>query len=40
MSEDRLNYLSILSIENDIARKLSYDKTVHAYVARKHRKKV
>ena len=29
MSEDRLNYLSILSIENDIARKLSFDKTVH-----------
>ena len=39
MSEDRLNYLSILSIQNDIARKLSYDETVHEYVARKHRKK-
>ena len=39
MSEDRLNYLSILSMENYIARKLSYDKTVHEYVARKHRKK-
>ena len=40
MSQDRLNYLSILSIENDIARKLSYDKTVHEYVAIKHRKNV
>ena len=26
-------------MENYIARKLSYDKTVHEYVARKHRKK-
>ena len=34
MSEDRLNYLSILSMENNIERKLSYDKTVHDYVAR------
>ena len=40
MSQDRLNYLLILSIENDIARKLSYDKTVHEYVAIKHRKNV
>ena len=31
MSEVRLNYLSILSIENDIARKLSYDETVREY---------
>ena len=40
MNEDLLNYLSIPSIENDIARILSYDKTVHEYVARKHRKNV
>ena len=39
MTEDRLNFLSILSIENYIARKLSYDNRVHEYVAREHRKK-
>ncbi|XP_072351161.1 uncharacterized protein [Scyliorhinus torazame] len=39
MTEERLNSLCILSLENDIARKLSYDKTVREYVARKNRKK-
>ena len=39
MMEECLNFLFILSLENDIARKLSYDQTVHEYVARKNRKK-
>ena len=39
MTEEHLNYLCILSLENDIARKLSYDKTVHEYVARKKNRK-
>ncbi|XP_072331181.1 zinc finger MYM-type protein 1-like isoform X2 [Scyliorhinus torazame] len=39
MTEERLNSLCILSLENDSARKLSYDKTVREYVARKNRKK-
>ncbi|XP_072368175.1 zinc finger MYM-type protein 1-like [Scyliorhinus torazame] len=39
MTEEHLNSLCILSLENDIARKLSYNKTVHEYDARKNRKK-
>ena len=38
-TEEHLNYLCIMSLENDIARKLSYDKMVHEYAVRKNRKK-
>ena len=39
MTEEYFNSLCILSLEIDIVRKLSYDKTVGEYVARKNRKK-
>ena len=39
MIEEHLNYLCILSLENDIARKLLYDKTVHDYMLLKKQKK-
>ena len=39
MTEEHLNSLCILSLENDIAMKQSYDKTVHDYVARNNKRK-
>ena len=40
MTEERLNPSCILSTENNIARKLSFDETVREYVARKTRKRI
>jgi len=37
--EDRLNALTIMSIENDICKKLSFDDVLHAFASSKSRKK-
>ena len=39
MLQDRLNYLQILSIENDITKSTSYDKKIWEYAAKKQEKK-
>ena len=39
MTEERLNSFCMLSIENSIAKKLSFDETVREYFARKTRRK-
>jgi glucuronate isomerase len=35
MLQERLNYLSVLSTENDITKSLSYDKKIREYAAKK-----
>jgi len=40
MLQERLNYVFILSIQNDITKSLSYDSKIREYVAKKQGKKV
>jgi hypothetical protein len=38
MLKEGLNYLSVLSIENDITKLLSYEEAIKEYAAKKFRK--
>ena len=40
MQEERLNYLSVLSVENDIKKSLSYEEAIKEYATKICRKKV
>jgi len=40
MKDERLNYLSILSIENDITRTITYEEALKEYANAKCRKKL
>jgi len=40
MRDERLNYLSILSIENDITRTITYEEALKEYANAKCRKKL
>jgi len=40
MRDERLNYLSILSIENDITRTITYEEVLKEYANAKCRKKL
>jgi hypothetical protein len=40
MLKERLHYLSVLSIENDITKSLSYEEAIEEYATKKFRKTV